>query len=305
MSAAVPVRHRRRVRRVSGPGLRLQGTEAGQLVHPRPHRAGGSRSRIREPHQPVHLGAFRADLRPGEDRTRRSPGSNVYGLIWTTTPWTIPANMAIAFHPEVRVRRRRGATARVYIVAAELLERHRRKMRLERAPQSRRLPGRRARTRRLPPSLPRTRFARHSRRPRHARTGHRRGPHRSRPRPGGLRHRPQYGMPTYCPVDAAGRFFHAEGAAGTLARGTHRQDGLGSQPDRHRDPEASTARCWPRRRSTHSYPHCWRCHNPTIFRATEQWFIGMDRNDLRQQRARSHQAGHLDARPGARSASPT
>src|ERR1700747_3313490 len=31
-----------------------------------------------------------------------------------------------------------------------------------------------------------------------------------------------------------------------------------------------------------SYPHCWRCHNATIFRATEQWFIGMDRNNLRQ-----------------------
>src|SRR5207244_11133601 len=27
---------------------------------------------------------------------------------------------------------------------------------------------------------------------------------------------------------------------------------------------------------THSYPHCWRCHNPVIFRATEQWFIAMD-----------------------------
>ena len=27
------------------------------------------------------------------------------------------------------------------------------------------------------------------------------------------------------------------------------------------------------RKLTHSYPHCWRCHNPVIFRATEQWFI--------------------------------
>jgi isoleucyl-tRNA synthetase len=26
----------------------------------------------------------------------------------------------------------------------------------------------------------------------------------------------------------------------------------------------------------HSYPHCWRCHNPVIFRATEQWFIAME-----------------------------
>ena len=26
----------------------------------------------------------------------------------------------------------------------------------------------------------------------------------------------------------------------------------------------------------HSYPHCWRCHNPVIFRATEQWFIDLE-----------------------------
>ncbi len=33
---------------------------------------------------------------------------------------------------------------------------------------------------------------------------------------------------------------------------------------------------------THSYPHCWRCKNPVVFRATEQWFIGMERADLRR-----------------------
>jgi isoleucyl-tRNA synthetase len=32
----------------------------------------------------------------------------------------------------------------------------------------------------------------------------------------------------------------------------------------------------------HSYPHCWRCKKPIIFRATEQWFIGMKQNDLRK-----------------------
>jgi isoleucyl-tRNA synthetase len=32
----------------------------------------------------------------------------------------------------------------------------------------------------------------------------------------------------------------------------------------------------------HTYPHCWRCKNPTIFRATEQWFISMEKNTLRQ-----------------------
>ncbi len=33
---------------------------------------------------------------------------------------------------------------------------------------------------------------------------------------------------------------------------------------------------------THSYPHCWRCKNPVIFRATAQWFISMDQSDLRK-----------------------
>jgi isoleucyl-tRNA synthetase len=33
----------------------------------------------------------------------------------------------------------------------------------------------------------------------------------------------------------------------------------------------------------HSYPHCWRCKNPVIFRATEQWFVSMDTNDLRKE----------------------
>ncbi len=32
----------------------------------------------------------------------------------------------------------------------------------------------------------------------------------------------------------------------------------------------------------HSYPHCWRCHQPIIFRATSQWFISMDKMDLRK-----------------------
>ncbi len=32
---------------------------------------------------------------------------------------------------------------------------------------------------------------------------------------------------------------------------------------------------------THSYPHCWRCKNPVIFRATKQWFLNVDKNNLR------------------------
>lgn len=32
----------------------------------------------------------------------------------------------------------------------------------------------------------------------------------------------------------------------------------------------------------HSYPHCWRCKNPVIFRATRQWFVSMEAGDMRQ-----------------------
>ena len=34
---------------------------------------------------------------------------------------------------------------------------------------------------------------------------------------------------------------------------------------------------------SHSYPHCWRCANPVIFRGTDQWFISMEKNDLRKE----------------------
>ncbi len=33
---------------------------------------------------------------------------------------------------------------------------------------------------------------------------------------------------------------------------------------------------------SHSYPHCWRCKNPVIYRATPQWFISMDKLGLRK-----------------------
>jgi len=33
----------------------------------------------------------------------------------------------------------------------------------------------------------------------------------------------------------------------------------------------------------HSYPHCWRCKSPVIFRATEQWFVSMETNELRRE----------------------
>jgi isoleucyl-tRNA synthetase len=45
---------------------------------------------------------------------------------------------------------------------------------------------------------------------------------------------------------------------------------------------AERGRLWRRSDLEHSYPHCWRCHHPVIFLATSQWFIALDRGDLRQ-----------------------
>jgi isoleucyl-tRNA synthetase len=91
----------------------------------------------------------------------------------------------------------------------------------------------------------------------------------------------QYGIATYCPVDAAGRFYRAEGAPGRLP------DELIGKTVWEANPIVieilkSAGALLGLEKVAHSYPHCWRCHNATIFRATEQWFIGMDRNDLRR-----------------------
>src|SRR5205807_723828 len=48
-------------------------------------------------------------------------GREVYGVIWTTTPWTMPANMAIAYNPKYEYVAVDVAGA-VYIIAAELLK---------------------------------------------------------------------------------------------------------------------------------------------------------------------------------------
>ena len=60
---------------------------------------------------------------------------------------------------------------------------------------------------------------------------------------------------------------------------------------------------------SHSYPHCWRCHNPVIFRATEQWFIQLDgearrrrRADRCAARAGGNSQGEVDAGVGRASA---
>ncbi len=205
-------------------------------------------------------------------------GRDVYCLIWTTTPWTIPANLAIAFNPRleyVAVDTPQG----VMIVAEGLLARVSEVLGWDQTVIAR-FPG---------TKLEGTVF-RHPFIDRDSLGVL--GDHVTLEQGTGAVHTApghgqedfvvcqRYGIPVYCPVDAAGRMFRAEGAGGTLPEELIGKTIWESNPIVIRLLEEQGALA-AKEQLDHSYPHCWRCHNPVIFRATEQWFIGMDREEFR------------------------
>ncbi len=117
----VRVQDRRGLLRLLREWLRLQGPQTRLLVHPRPHRPRRGRGRVRDAHLPLHLRPLPAHLRP----RRIDPalaGTSVYTIIWTTTPWTLPASLAVAFNPELPYVALRNTDGNVYIVAEALAE---------------------------------------------------------------------------------------------------------------------------------------------------------------------------------------
>jgi isoleucyl-tRNA synthetase len=207
-------------------------------------------------------------------------GKQVYGLIWTTTPWTIPANMAIAFHPKyVYVAVEVGGA--VYVVADELLRVTADKLGWQNFEVVTRFPG---------SALEHAVF-RHPFLERdslgiladHVTLEQGTGAVHTAPGHGQEDYvvARQYGIETYCPVDAAGRIYHASGAPGTLPEELIGKTVWQANPLVIGILEERGA-LMAQEKVEHSYPHCWRCHNATIFRATEQWFIGMELNNLRE-----------------------
>jgi isoleucyl-tRNA synthetase len=206
-------------------------------------------------------------------------GRNVYGLIWTTTPWTIPANVAIAYHPKfeyVAV----DVEGAVYIVALELLKVTSEKLGWDNPKVIAAFPGAK-----LEGAIFRHPFldrdslgilADHVTLEQGTGAVHTAPGHGQEDFEAGVK----YGLPIYCPVDAGGRFYHAEGAAGRLPEEIIGKTVWQANPIVTEILKAHGALLG-EEKIKHSYPHCWRCHNSTIFRATEQWFVGMERNDLR------------------------
>ncbi|MBQ6395786.1 MAG: isoleucine--tRNA ligase, partial [Atopobiaceae bacterium] len=89
----------------------------------------------------------------------------------------------------------------------------------------------------------------------------------------------EYGIEVVMPVDDDGRFYVGEGLGSGGPFGGMDTDEAGPHIIE-----------WLRERGTlvaalkmtHSYPHCWRCKNPVIFRATDQWFVSMEETGLRK-----------------------
>jgi isoleucyl-tRNA synthetase len=196
----------------------------------------------------------------------------LYAVIWTTTPWTLPANLAIAVKPdfEYAVVEHDGEN---YIIALELLkdvaaklgwhDYHARKV--FKGSQFEHL-------RYAHPFLPRQGiFVLGDYVTLEAGTGlvHTAPGHGADDFYTGQR----YGLETYTPVNHRGEFTPDV----PFWAGMHvfKANPLIVEHLRERGTllHAETI--------THSYPHCWRCHRPVIFRATEQWFISMDETGLR------------------------
>ncbi|HWE38665.1 MAG TPA: isoleucine--tRNA ligase [Isosphaeraceae bacterium] len=85
----------------------------------------------------------------------------------------------------------------------------------------------------------------------------------------------QYGLPTLSPVDVSGRFT-SEAPSWLVGKSV-----FAANPEIVATLKESGA-LFHEVPLVHSYPHCWRCKKPVIFRATEQWFIAVDHDDLRQ-----------------------
>jgi isoleucyl-tRNA synthetase len=212
-------------------------------------------------------------------------GKKLSLVIWTTTPWTLPANLAVVLSPAlpyVAVPSHRQADeyylvargrARPFLEACGLPVDEEEWIEIEK-PHLAALEGARYRHPFLEPRGPkdfRVWFADHVTLEQgtglvHTAPGHGADDYRV-----GIEH----GLPPYAPVDDTGAFtaevprwagMKVEQANPAIVAYLHEIGALLNDP---------------KDRVKHSYPHCWRCKNPIVFRATPQWFVALEHNRLR------------------------
>ncbi len=196
-------------------------------------------------------------------------GKKISVLIWTTTPWTLPANLAIAFHPDFDYVAYEVPEGEVYIFAEKMMPALIKAAGLPEGKVLATIPGSRFEYRK----------ARHPWIDRdsllilgdyvtmdqgtgavHTAPGHGADDFHS-----GVK----YGLTILTPVDEKGRFVSdIEHFAGQFVFDANPKI-VNLLRDQNRLVHFENF--------IHSYPHCPRCHNPILFRATEQWFISMEK----------------------------
>jgi isoleucyl-tRNA synthetase len=194
-------------------------------------------------------------------------GRDVSVLIWTTTPWTIPSNMAIAFHPELDYAAY-DVEGSVVIVAEGLAAAVAQNVKRPFGEPVARMKGE---------TLEGLRF----RHPLYERDSiavladyvtleQGTGAVHTAPGHGAddFLTGKKYGLDIYAPIGPGGHFLDTvELFAG--------QRVFDANP-KVEEALHERSRLWHRESFSHQYPHCWRCHNPVIFLATSQWFVRLD-----------------------------
>jgi len=212
-------------------------------------------------------------------------GRDVYTIIWTTTPWTLPASMAVAFHPDFEYvafaasgdpKLPSSPADPVYIVAAELASQVTAACKLGNITELARFKGSKLEHSTFKhPFLERSILgvlATYVTADTGTGAVHTAPSHGADDFYTGQR----YDLDQTCRVDASGHL-HVDPEAWPLAA-LPPFEGMkvwAANPIIVAMLEESRA-LLAASDLEHSYPHCWRCHNPVIFRATEQWFIGLE-----------------------------
>ena len=194
-------------------------------------------------------------------------GSEVNALIWTTTPWTLPANRALAFHPDFAYVVAKTSVGNL-LLAKDRLQPFADELKIEvhstdGSWKGRELEGLQFQHPFLEIRVPAV-LADYVTLDQGSGIVHTAPGHGAEDFYTGQK----YGLEAYAPQDDDGRFL--EGLPEYKGKTVFEANAPIIELLKKR------GMLIVERKLTHSYPHCWRCHNPVIFRATEQWFIQLD-----------------------------
>ena len=203
-------------------------------------------------------------------------------VIWTTTPWTIPANLAVAVHPRLEYAFVECGD-RVFIVAKDLAEQFATDCGFEdwkivRSVKGETLEGLEARhpfiDRPSPIVLADYVTTESGTGCVHTAPGHGHDDYLT-----GLK----YELDIYCPVNDQGEY-DDDGQIPEFLIGASvlEQDGWVPANGKVLKALADAGALLKKKKIVHSYPHCWRSKTPVIFRAVDQWFVALDKGGQRE-----------------------